>query len=224
VTVSTGSNTPTSAPTRREIRGRRQRDGLIVLVSIVALMWLIEVINTLDGNRLDGDGLYARNIGRAWGILTEPFIHASFQHLIANSIPLLFIGAFIALRGVKLLLKVTLFVIVVGGVGVWLISPSQTTVGGQVEPVVTIGASGLVFGYAGYLFARGFFERSILDLVIGLLVGAVWGSVLLSSLVPHFGVSWQAHACGALAGVLAAYAFSDRRRERESAGAAPARV
>jgi membrane associated rhomboid family serine protease len=77
-----------------------------------------------------------------------------------------------------------------------------------------------VFGYAAYLFARGFFERSLLDLFVGLLVGVVWGGALLSSLVPHFGVSWQAHLCGALAGVLAAYVFSDRRRKRPETGGA----
>ncbi len=104
----------------------------------------------------------------------------------------------------------------------WLIAPSHTTIGGTVEPVVTIGASGVVFGYATYLFARGFFERSLLDLLAGLVVGVVWGAALVSSLVPHTGVSWQAHACGAIAGVLAAWAFSDRRRASSSATPATA--
>jgi membrane associated rhomboid family serine protease len=198
-------------------RGRKQRDGLLLLGAILAFMWLIEVINTLDSNRLDGDGLHARDVGRAWGILTAPFIHASFQHLLANSIALVFMGVIIALRGAQLLARVTVFVIVLGGIGVWLISPSHETVAGQVQPVVTIGASGLVFGYAAYLFARGFFERSLLDLFAGLVVGLVWGTTLLSSLEPHGGISWQAHACGGIAGVLAAYAFSDRRRAQRSA-------
>jgi membrane associated rhomboid family serine protease len=198
-------------------RYRKQRDGLLLLGAMVAFMWLVEVFNTLDSNRLDGDGLRARDVGHAWGILTAPFIHASFQHLFANTIALVFMGVVIALRGARLLARVTLFVIVVSGLGVWLISPSQETAGGHLVPVVTIGASGLVFGYAAYLFARGFFERSLLDLFAGLVVGLVWGSALLSSLVPHYGISWQAHVCGAIAGVLAAYAFSDRRRARRTA-------
>ena len=197
--------------------GRTQRDGLLLLLGLVAFMWVVEVINTLDSNHLDGDGLHPRDVGRFWGILTAPFIHASFQHLIDNTVPLVFIGAIIALRGARLLARVTLFVIVIGGIGVWLIAPSHTTIAGQVDPVVTIGASGVVFGYATYLFARGFFERSLLDLLAGLVVGVVWGAALVSSLVPHTGVSWQAHACGAVAGVLAAWAFSDRRRAASSA-------
>jgi membrane associated rhomboid family serine protease len=198
------------------VRYRKQRDGLLLLGALVAFMWLVEVFNTLDSNRLDSDGLRARDVGHAWGILTAPFIHASFQHLFANTIALAFMGVIIALRGARLLARVTLFVIVVSGLGVWLISPSQAAVAGHIVPVVTIGASGLVFGYAAYLFARGFFERSLLDLFAGLVVGLVWGSALLSSLVPHYGISWQAHVCGAIAGVLAAYAFSDRRRARRT--------
>ena len=58
-------------------------------------------------------------------------------------------------------------------------------------------ASGVVFGYAAYLLTRGLFDRSVVELLIGLVVGVVWGGALLSTLVPHYGISWQAHACGA---------------------------
>jgi membrane associated rhomboid family serine protease len=164
-------------------------------------MWVVEIINTIDSNGLDSDGIWARNLGRFWGILTSPFIHASFQHLIGNTIPFVFLGVIIALRGAARLAIVTGFIIVIGGLGTWLISP-----GG----VPTIGASGVVFGYAGYLLARGVFDRSVAELLIGVAVGVVWGAALLSSLVPHQGVSWQAHVCGGLAGILAAWRLSQR--------------
>jgi membrane associated rhomboid family serine protease len=204
-------------------KGRKQRQGLTLLVGIIALMWVIETINTLDSNHLDNDGLYPRDIDRIWGILTFPFIHASFQHLIDNTVPFAFMGAIIALRGAKQLARVTLFVIVVGGLLTWLVGPSHTTSEGRSVALVTIGASGVVFGYATYLFTRGFFERSLLDLFAGLVVGVVWGAALVYSIVPHNnGVSWQGHACGAIAGVLAAWALSDRRRAAAPAGAAGA--
>ena len=174
------------------------RAGLALLAGIVALMWLVEVINTLDSNRLDTDGIYARNVTRFWGILTSPFIHASFQHLLGNTVPFLFLGAIIALRGAGRLALVTGFIIVVGGLGTWLISPSGST----------IGASGVVFGYASYLLTRGFFNRSIWEIMTGAVVGVVWGAVLVSSLVPHAGISWEAHACGAVAGVIVAWRLS----------------
>lgn len=176
--------------------------GLGLLVVIVGLMWVIEVINTLDSNRLDGDGIYARSFAHVWGIVTAPFIHVSFQHLISNSIPFIFMGLIIALRGAVRLGLVTAIVIVVGGVGTWLISPSG---------VSTVGASGVVFGYATYLLARGLFNRSLLELLTGAVVGVVWGSALLSSIVPHYGISWQGHVCGAIGGVVAAWALSRER-------------
>jgi membrane associated rhomboid family serine protease len=179
-----------------------QVEGLIVLIGIVAFMWLIEVLNTIDSNQLDSDGIIPRNLDRVWGIFTSPFIHASFQHLIDNTIPFIFMGVIIALSGAVRLLKVTLIVIVVGGIGTWLIGPSHSS---------TIGASGIVFGYASYLLVRGIFDRSALELVAGAVVAVVWGGALLSSLVPHYGISWQAHACGAFGGVVAAYVLSSQR-------------
>ncbi len=176
--------------------GEVQRQGLTLLATIVALMWVIEVINTLDSNALDSDGIYPRNLGRLWGIFTAPFIHASFQHLISNMIPLVFMGLIIALRGAARLALVTAIVVAVGGIGTWLIAPAHT---------VTFGASGVVFGYATYLLARGIFNRSALELLTGAVVGVVWGGALISSVVPRYGVSWQAHVCGGIAGVLAAW-------------------
>jgi membrane associated rhomboid family serine protease len=178
-----------------------QVEGLIVLVGIVAFMWLVEVLNTIDSNHLDNDGIIPRNLDRVWGIFTSPFIHASFQHLIDNTIPFIFMGVIIALSGGVRLLKVTLIVIFVGGIGTWLIGPSHSS---------TIGASGVVFGYASYLLVRGIFDRSALELVTGAVVAVIWGGALLSSLVPHYGISWQAHACGAIGGVVAAYVLSGR--------------
>ncbi len=182
--------------------GRTQREGLGLLIGIVALMWVIEVINTLDSNHLDRDGIYPRNFDRLWGVFTSPFLHVSFAHLISNTIPFLFMGALIAIRGAARLAVVTAIVIVVGGIGTWLIAPAGAS---------TVGASGVVFGYAAYLLTRGLFDRSATELLIGLLVAVVWGGALLSSLVPHYGISWQAHACGAVGGVLAAWLLAKDR-------------
>ncbi|HEX3616726.1 MAG TPA: rhomboid family intramembrane serine protease [Solirubrobacteraceae bacterium] len=183
----------------------KQQQGLLVLAVIVALMWLVESINTLDSNHLNSDGIRARSISHFWGILTSPFIHESFQHLIDNTVPFVFLGVIIALHGAGRLLLVTGFIIVIGGLGTWIIGPGGTS---------TVGASGVVFGYASYLLSRGFFDRSIWELGVGMVVGVVWGAALVSSLVPHSGISWQAHLCGGIAGVIVAWRLSqvDHRR------------
>ena len=202
-----------STPPRNRIpvrRGQTQLEGLIVLSGVVAIMWIVEAVNSLDSNRLSqSDGIYARNVDHIWAIFTAPFLHFSFQHLIANTVPFVFMGVIIALQGARKFLLVTLIIIVIGGLGTWLIAPAGTD---------TAGASGVVFGYATYLFARGFFDRSAFELLTGLLVGVVWGGALLSSIVPHYGISWQGHACGAIAGVIAAYLVRQERPAKPESG------
>jgi membrane associated rhomboid family serine protease len=195
-----------STPVRR--KSDRQA-GIELLIAIVGAMWLVQLVNSLDGYGLDRDGLWPHNLGRIWGIVTAPLLHASWAHLIGNTIPLVFMGVIIALEGVRRLATVTLIVVVLGGLGTWLVSSAGT---------VVVGASGLVFGYAAYLLARGVFSRNVLELLVGAIVVAVWGTALLSSLVPHGHVSWQGHVCGAIAGVLAAWLLSTGRR---ASGASP---
>jgi membrane associated rhomboid family serine protease len=193
-------------------RTQKPREGLVLLTAIVLLMWIVEAINSLDSNALDHDGIVSRNIDRFWGILTSPFIHASFQHLLDNTVPFVFLGVIIALHGAGRLLLITAFIIVIGGLGTWVIGPGGTS---------TIGASGVVFGYATYLLTRGFFDRSIWELGVGMVVGVIWGAVLISSLVPHNGISWQAHLCGGIAGVLVAWRLSQVDHRRSERGGEP---
>jgi membrane associated rhomboid family serine protease len=204
------TSSPKPAVSRRALAVRQSTEGLSLLVGIVAIMWIVEVVNALDSYRLDGDGaIIPRDVDRVWAIFTSPFLHAGWQHLIDNTIPFVFMGAIIALRGAAKLTLVTLIVIVVGGLGTWLIAPAGTN---------TVGASGVVFGYATYLFTRGLFERSALQILTGVIVGAVWGGALLSSIVPHAGISWQAHVCGAIGGVIAAWLLA---RRQTAAGTGP---
>jgi len=197
---------------------RETRVGLALLAGVVALMWLVEVINTLDSNRLDSDGIYPRNVDHLWGIFTAPFLHVSFAHLFGNTIPFVFMGVIIALRGAGRLALVTLIVIVIGGLGTWLVSPAHAATG---QPIVTVGASGVVFGYATYLLTRGVFDRSVLELITGVVVAVVWGGALLASLVPHQQVSWQGHVCGAIAGVIAAWWLASQQAKHHPAANAP---
>jgi len=191
-----------TSPTKRPIapktprKHEKEREGIQLLLVIVVVMWLVEVINAIDSQQLDNDGIYPRSVSHLWGIFTAPFLHAGFPHLISNTIPLVFMGVFIALKGAARLAVVTAIVVVIGGLGTWLIGPSHS---------VTVGASGLVFGYASYLLARGFFDRNAIELLIGVVVIVVWGGALLSSLVPHYGISWQGHVSGAVGGVVAAW-------------------
>lgn len=203
-----------TAAAKSPAQRRQAVQGLTLLAAIVLLMWLVEGINALDGGGLDtGGGIYPRNLDHLWAIFTSPFLHENFYpHLLDNTIPFAFMGVIIALRGAARLALVTLIVIVVGGLGTWLIAPAGTD---------TIGASGVVFGYATYLFTRGLFDRSALEILTGVVVGVIWGGALVSSIVPHTGVSWQAHVSGAVGGVVAAWLLAGRTRSHPPGGARP---
>ena len=175
--------------------------GLLFVAAMAALMWVVEVVDVVAGGDLDSAGIRPRDPDGLPGIAAAPFLHGGFGHLIANTVPFLLLGAAIALSGLARIVAVTVIVAVVGGLGTWLTAPAGS---------VTIGASGLVFGFAAYLFARGAFSRKPLHLAAGLVVLAVYGATLLLSLVPTPGISWQGHLFGAIGGIVAARVL-DRR-------------
>ncbi len=188
--------------------------GLMLVGAMVAVMWIVEIVDAIGNGSLDRFGIRPRAVDGLDGIVFSPFLHGSFSHLIGNTIPFVVLGGLIALSGLVRVAAVTLLVAGIGGIGVWLTASSNS---------VHIGASGIVFGYAGYLVARGLFTRSLMHLAVGALVAAIWGTTLLSGLVPHDGISWQGHLFGAIGGVIAARMLSPTRAEKPStATAAPA--
>jgi membrane associated rhomboid family serine protease len=195
-----GPSLSTSAPTAREDR----LDGFRLVAAMAAVMWVVEVVDSLDHHRLDQWGIKPHHADGLVGVVAAPFLHVSFQHLISNTVPFLVLGLTIAFTGLARVAAVTAIVALVGGLGTWLIAPGNT---------VHVGASGIVFGYAAYLLSRGAFNRSALELAIGAVVAVVWGSALLSGLAPHDGISWQGHLCGGIGGLAAASVLA-RPRER----------
>jgi membrane associated rhomboid family serine protease len=194
--------------TDKESRRASREAGIWLVLAGAALMWILEIVDAAAGHELDQYGIEPRDTDGLPGILTAPFLHAGFDHLLSNTIPFVVLGIAIALSGLARVVAVTAIVIVVGGVGTWLVAPENT---------IHIGASGIVFGYASYLLARGVFNRSPLELLIGVVIGVVWGGALLSGLVPREGISWQGHLFGAIGGVVAAWVLARRRDERGGA-------
>jgi membrane associated rhomboid family serine protease len=185
---------------------------MLFVAAMAAVMWVVELVDQVAGGRLDRGGIEPREIDGLDGIVFAPFLHGGFDHLIGNTIPFLLLGITIALGGAMRVATVTVIVALVGGFGTWLAGPADT---------VHIGASGIVFGYAAYLVARGVFSRSVAQIVLGVVVVAIWGTTLLQGLVPEDGISWQGHLFGAVGGVLAARLLHRRRQRAEPAGLEP---
>jgi membrane associated rhomboid family serine protease len=189
---------------RRSGRGGALRAATVV-VSFVALLWLLEIVDTVAGNRLDNGGISPREVYELPDIVSAPFLHAGFDHLAANTMPLLVLGFLAALRGLGRFLVASAVIIVVSGLAVWLIASPGT---------ITLGASGLIFGYFSYVVLRGFLDRNPVDIAVGVAVALLYGSILWGVLPTQADVSWQAHLFGLVGGVLAAWALRGGRARR----------
>ncbi len=180
-----------------EPAGRRstREQGLAIVGLMIFLMWALEIVDTLMNHRLDQYGIEPRETDGLVGIVAAPFLHDGFGHLVSNTLPFVVMGIVIALSGAARVVAVTVMVALIAGFGTWLIGPEHTN---------HIGASGVVFGFGTYLITRGFFNRSVIDIAVGVVIAAIFGTALLSGLAPQDGISWQGHLFGAIGGVVAA--------------------
>jgi membrane associated rhomboid family serine protease len=193
--------------------------GGITIVSFVALLWVIEAVDAVLNHRLDQDGIRPLEVDGLWGILWAPLLHGGWPHLIANTVPALVLGFLVSLAGMGRFIGATAIVWLLGGLGTWLIGNLGSPGGIETNH---IGASGLIFGWLTFLIVFGFFTRNVWEIVVGIIVFFVYGGVLFGVLPGTFGVSWQGHLCGAIAGVFAAYVLSGKeRKERERRRTAP---
>jgi membrane associated rhomboid family serine protease len=186
-----------TATTPRRSDPRRTAIGIVI--ALVALMWGLEIVDVALDHRLDQYGIEPRDPDGLDGVVAAPFLHVGFGHLLANTLPFVVMGVVIAFEGPLRLVGVTAIVAIVSGLGTWLVAPDNT---------IHLGASGVVFGYATYLIARGLFNRRAGELAIGAGVALLWGGALLGGLEPQRGISWQGHLFGALGGLLAAWALA----------------
>ncbi|MBA3263830.1 MAG: rhomboid family intramembrane serine protease [Thermoleophilaceae bacterium] len=165
-------------------------------------MWVLEVVDVAVDHRLDRYGIEPRDVDGLDGIVAAPFLHVGFGHLLANTVPFVVMGVVIALEGARRLVLVTVIVGLISGLGTWLVAAAGT---------VHLGASGIVFGYATYLIARGVFNRRGTELAVGAAVALIWGGAIVGGLDPERGISWQGHLFGAIGGVVAARALTRER-------------
>jgi membrane associated rhomboid family serine protease len=192
--------------TRTEITVRRTSDRvrrrMIILGAVVATMWLLELVDVfLFQQRLNALGVRPRTATGLWGILFMPLLHGNLAHVAANTLPFLILGWLVIMRRLGDFLVVTAITMLVSGAGVWLFAAANT---------VSIGASGLVFGYFGYLLLRGYFDRSFLSIAIAVLVLLFYGGMFWGVVPQGRGISWEAHLFGFAGGALAAWLLARR--------------
>jgi membrane associated rhomboid family serine protease len=177
--------------------------AFVAMCAVIPFLFLIEAVDQVTGHALDRDGgIVSGEVRGLDGIVFSPFLHGSFAHLYSNAVPLIITGTFVLAGGTARALKVTAVVALFSGLGVWLVSPRGLT---------TIGASGVIFGYLGYLLTRSLIERTWWSFAVAALVGLLYWSVFANVVPGAPLVSWQAHLFGLLGGVVAALLFRSRR-------------
>src|ERR1022692_1997511 len=181
------------------------RSALFVMVGVLAVLWIIQIANWADHYGLDQSyGIRGRDLGTLPYIFTAPLLHVSWAHIEGNSGPLFIFGFLAAYRGIAKFAGVTTLVVVTSGLAAWFFeSPGPPGVG----------ASGVVFGYFGYIMVRGLFDRHGIDVLVGAVM-ALCFSYQFSVLLPQQGIGWQAHIGGLAGGVLSGWVFKDRRVAR----------
>lgn len=187
-----------------QIYGSEAKRLLRPLLIVVGIVWFIELVDRLIfGGGLDQLGIIPRQLVGLRGLIFAPFLHGGFSHLVANTVPFLILGFLILLRHRRHFLAITFIIVLISGLGTWLIAPVYT---------IHIGASGIIFGYFAFLVVNAWYERSAAAVILALLVIVIYGGLILGVLPTGNGVSWQGHLFGIVGGVVAAFYFSPRTR------------
>ncbi len=170
------------------------KSGVFWILGFIMLIWAVELINLTIGHRLCRWGVLPRTLQGLIGIPLSPFLHFGISHVLLNTLPFIVLGGFVILQGTRQFVELSLFVIFLGGIAIWLFGRSS----------YHVGASGLIFGYFGFLVASGWYDRRLSSFLVAFLTLFLYGGILwgLLPIFPH--LSWEGHFFGLLSGILGA--------------------
>jgi membrane associated rhomboid family serine protease len=174
---------------------------LKMVICVMLIFSIIEIVNILCGRCLNTVGNYPRHIFALTGIFSSHFIHGDFNHFASNIVTLGIFYFLMLQYGTKRTLYVSVFIVMCTGILVWLFA----------RPAMHIGASGLIYGYLGFLILAGIMSTRIKLLGISLLVAFFYGGLIFGLLPNRPFVSWESHLFGFLSGLIAAKLWTKSR-------------
>lgn len=166
----------------------------------VGVMWLFHLLQLALGMQWVYLGIFPRHIDGSIGILTAPLIHGNFQHLISNSLPLIFLVVVLGLAYPRSAPSAFVMVYLGTGIGMWLFARSN----------YHIGASGVVYGLVTFLFWTGIFRKSLRSIALSLAILFLYSGYIWGIFPDRPGISWDGHLIGAIVGVIVAYLLRGR--------------
>lgn len=173
--------------------------NFVFIVCFISIFWMVHFLNVLLGYRLAILGVYPRKWYSLLGIFCYPFIHANFNHLFFNSIPLAILASFVLLYGYPVFYAVTAIIIVFSGFAIWLLARRG----------FHIGASGLVMGYWSFLLISAYYQGNTVASLASIIICVYYFGGLLFHLFPgEIKTSFEAHIFGFLGGIAAFYLTS----------------
>lgn len=185
------------APEVEDVPRKRMARSAVIPALAVLLLWVVHLLNVGLELGLHRWGILPRSVAGLPGILFSPFIHGDFEHLFNNSVPLFLLGWSLIYFYPRKAGNVILVTWLVSGIWVWISARGN----------YHIGASGVVYGLAAFLFFSGVLRKQRTLMALSMLVVFLYGSMLWGVLpiVPR--ISWESHLWGGLAGVLMAFLY-----------------
>jgi len=175
---------------------------LAPILLLTALCWVVFLLNNvLLAGHLTQYGVRPRHLSSLPGILWSPFLHLSFHHLAANTLPLLILGGIICARSRTQFALVTAAGILLTGALTWLMGRSA----------YHIGASGLIFCFFGYLASLAWFDRKIGTLLLSVVCILGYGGIVRGLLPTSSAISWEGHLAGLFTGIVLAWLSSETK-------------
>ncbi len=169
--------------------------NLWLSLKLVAIFWIVHLINLTLGMRLNILGIIPRKRYGLLGIIFSPFLHGNFEHLFFNSIALFILADLMLINGFRVFILATIIIILICGILVWLVARRG----------IHIGASGLIMGYWMFLLVNAYYQHSAVSIILAVLCLYYLAGLGLSLIPGDRGTSWEAHVFGALGGALAVY-------------------
>jgi membrane associated rhomboid family serine protease len=164
---------------------------------ILVIMLMIEIVNLLSGRMLSAFGILPRNFSSLGFIFTAPFLHGSLGHFASNMLTLAVFVICMLQFGNKRFVQVSILLVIMTGILVWLFG----------RAAIHIGASGVIYGYFGYLLLAGILSGRLFLAAISVLIGIFYGTMIFGVLPSYPYVSWESHLFGFVSGLMLAYAM-----------------